>query len=154
MSYYYDKKIYDTYKISELFNTNMTLTKDVIEICNNEDFNIDLTESTFKSNINGVDNVELNKVIIDWGDGETTKLTRPIYHSVSTISNIKENSWKKIRHQFNVHKRNIYLTNNSNSLPKIQIRMYSTFNDVVTILIPYKIVYKSLYDLGTNFELL
>lgn len=154
MSYYYDKKIYDIYKISELFNTNTSLTKDVIEICNNEDFNIDLSQCTFKSNLNGVENVELNKVIIDWGDGEVTKLIRPIQHTISTISNVKENTWKKTTHTFNVDKRNIYLTNDVNFLPKIKITLYSTFNDVVTILIPYKIVYKSLYDLGTNFELL
>lgn len=154
MSYYYNKKIYDTYKISELFNTNTTLTKDVIEICNNEDFIIDLTQCTFKSNMNGVENVELNKVIINWGDGEVTKLIRPINHSVSTISNVKENSWKKTSHKFNVDKRNVYLTDNVTFLDKIKIKLYSTFNDVVTILIPYKIVYKSLYDLGTNFELL
>lgn len=154
MSYYYNKKIYDIYKISELFNTNTTLTKDVIEICNNEDFIIDLTQCTFKSNMNGVENVELNKVIIDWGDGEVSKLIRPIQHTISTISNVKENTWKKSTHTFNIDKRNIYLTNDVNFLPKIKIKLYSTFNDVVIILIPYKIVYKSLYDLGTNFELL
>lgn len=154
MSYYHDKKIYDTYKISELYDSNNNIVNDIIEICNNEEFNIDLTSCTFKSNHEGVDNVELNKVIIDWGDGETTKLIRPIHHTLSTISNVKENSWKRATHVFNVNKRNVYFTNNVEFLPKIQLKLYSTFNDVVTILIPYKIVYKSLYDLGSNFELL
>lgn len=154
MSYYYEKKIHEIYKISELFNTNTTLIKNTIEICNNENFVLDLSQSLFKSNIKGVENVELNKVIIDWGDGETSKLTRPINHSISTISNVKKDDWKKTTHLFNVTKRNIYLTNDVSFLPKIKIKMYSTFNDMVTVIIPYKVIYKSLYDLGTNFELL
>ena len=43
MSYYYNKKIYDTYEIGEVFTSNTTLLKETIEICNNEDFNLDLT---------------------------------------------------------------------------------------------------------------
>ena len=152
--YYYDKKIYDTYTISELFVTNTTYTKGIIEICNNEEFKVDMSTTKFGSSLSGVNNVELNKIIIDWGDGTKTKLNRPINHTISTISNLKEDDWKKASHTFNIDKRNIYLTDDSQFLPKITIKIYSTFNDVVNIIIPYKIVYKSLYDLGTGFELL
>jgi len=39
-------------------------------------------------------------------------------------------------------------------LPKITVSVYNTFNDVVRIYIPYKLVYKSIYDLGTDYTLL
>ena len=113
-----------------------------------------MSTTKFGSSLSGVNNVELNKIIIDWGDGTKTKLNRPINHTISTISNLKEDDWKKASHTFNIDKRNIYLTDDSQFLPKITIKIYSTFNDVVNIIIPYKIVYKSLYDLGTGFELL
>ena len=113
-----------------------------------------MSTTKFGSSLGGVNNVELNKIIIEWGDGTKTKLNRPINHTISTISNLKEDDWKKASHTFNIDKRNIYLTDDAQFLPKITIKIYSTFNDVVNIIIPYKIVYKSLYDLGTGFELL
>ena len=88
--YYYDKKIYDTYTISELFVTNTTYTKGIIEICNNEEFKVDMSTTKFGSSQGGVNNVELNKIIIDWGDGTKTKLNRPINHTISTISNFRK----------------------------------------------------------------
>lgn len=39
-------------------------------------------------------------------------------------------------------------------MPKITVSVYNTFNDVVRIYIPYKLVYKSIYDLGTDYTLL
>ena len=43
---------------------------------------------------------------------------------------------------------------NSSKKYKIVIKLFNTMGDVYTINIPYTIINKSLYELGTNFELL
>jgi hypothetical protein len=46
------------------------------------------------------------------------------------------------------------LTDDVKALPKIRIKAFTTFNDSVVVNIPYKLIYKSLYDLGTDFSLM
>jgi hypothetical protein len=48
----------------------------------------------------------------------------------------------------------VYLTDNIQALPKIVISLYNTFNDKVVIYIPYKLVYKSFYDLGIEYDMM
>ena len=63
-------------------------------------------------------------------------------------------NWKKVSHKFNSEKKNVYLTDDVHSLPKISLTFYNTFNDKTVINIPYKLIYKSFYDLTNGIKLM
>jgi hypothetical protein len=101
-----------------------------------------------------VDNFELSKIVIEWGDGQIDRLAKSLISKSSSIGTYNPISWKQATHLFNVDKRYDYKTDDVSSLPKIVITFYNTFNDKVKRIIPYKIVYKSIYDIGSRFAML
>lgn len=137
-----------------LDSSTKVIYKQTIEIFNNQTFTLQFNNLQFRSDQQGVNNVELLKIKVDWGDGKNDTIFKRLFSSTSSIGMYQESSWKKITHQYNTDKKNVYLTDDVRSLPKIEITLYNTFNDVVKIYIPYKLVYKSLYDLGTSFKML
>lgn len=137
-----------------LDSNTKAIYKETVEIFNNETFTLDFEGITFNTNQEGVDNVELLKANIDWGDGSSETIYKRLYSSTSSIGTYETTSWKRVTHLYNTDKKNIYLTDDVRSLPKITITLYNTFNDSVKIYIPYKLVYKSIYDLGTSFKML
>lgn len=155
MSYFYNKKIFKEYLVDgTIYAGNGDIIKeDFIEIFNNEKMIFDFSNLVFKCSDLSVTGVELNKIKIDWGDGNTNTLTKELKHKGNTINN-KGQSWKRIEHVYNTDKRNIYLTDEVNALPKITIHLYNTYNDVVKIIIPFKLIYKTIYDLNCNFDIM
>lgn len=137
-----------------LDSNTKAIYRETVEIFNNETFTLDFDGITFNSNQEGVDNVQLLKANIDWGDGSTETIYKRLYSSTSSIGGYETSSWKRITHMYNTDKKNVYLTDDVRALPKITITLYNTFNDCVKIYIPYKLVYKSIYDLGTSFKML
>lgn len=154
MGYYYNKNNYDTYVISKLYSGNDVDNRDVIEINNNESITIDLRNVIFKSEEIGVNNVYLNKFIVDWGDGEITKSSRKINYDKSSLKQQNDDSWKIVSHLFNNNKKLNYDDVSEEMLPRIIITLYNIFNNKTVITIPYKVVYKTLYDIGSKFEIL
>ena len=156
MSYFIDNRIHDKYIIDGVFSEiESPYMRDVIEIFNNENFNLDLSNIVFKCSDISIDNQQFTKVRIDWGDGSKDLLSKPLTSKASTISTYDPISWKQIQHLYNVDKRYEYQEGiSAQSLPKIEITLYNTFNDRVVIYIPYKMVYKSIYDIGSRFSLM
>lgn len=112
-----------------------------------------MSEIDFKcSNLN-VTGVTLNKIKIDWGDGNVDVISKSIAKSGGGITT-KELSWKIAKHLYNTDKRNVYLTDNIDFLPKITIYLYNTYNDIVRIVIPFKLIYKTIYDMNCQFDIL
>ena len=156
MSYFYNNKLYSYYELNESSIGSNVITKDVIEIINNEEIFFDFTNLFVRTELINVLNssdVETIKICIDWGDGSSDRLTIPLISNKSTIGKYKQNQWKSIKHLFNVNKRYEYNTENSQFFHKITISAYNSFNDKLVIVIPYKMVYKTLYDLGSEFSL-
>lgn len=139
--FYQNKKVQDVYYITKNFTDSGTCDENSIEICNNEQFVLNLEKVKFGSSY--VTNAELNKFSIDWGDGTKETFGRTI--NVSALGKMTNSQQKIISHTFNVDSSKKY---------KIIIKLFNTIGDVYTINIPYTIINKSLYELGANFELL
>lgn len=165
MSYFYNNKVYDYYQLNEQSYGEKTLDKGFdnsgnpippIEIINNEKITFDFTGLVVHAATAGIlnfDNVETIKIHIDWGDGTNDRLSKPLISDKSSIGVYRPNQWKVTEHVFNVTKRYEYKTNDTKFLHKIIVTAYNSFNDKFTIIIPYKMVYKTLYDLGSEFTM-
>lgn len=156
MSYFYNNKLYDYYQLTESSIGSSVITKDVIEIINNEKILFDFSNLFVQSpslDVLNFSDVETTKIRIDWGDGLSDRLNLPLVSNKSSIGSYRPNQWKIIEHFFNVKKRYEYKTNEIEYLHKITITVYNSFNDKLTIHIPYKMVYKTLYDLGSEISM-
>lgn len=159
MSYFYKNKVYDYYQENFQSNGSYIWNKGdehIIEVINNESITFDFTNlavHTKNAGILNFDNVETIKIHIDWGDGTSDRLSKPLISNKSSIGVYRPNQWKVIDHLFNVNKKYEYKTESSEFLHKITITVYNSFNDKLVITIPYKMVYKTLYDLGSELSL-
>lgn len=155
MSYFYKNKIYDVFSIDGTIyaNDGDIIRNDYIEIFNNEDFVLDFTNTNMVCSNEKIKGSELHKIKIQWGDGEEEVLVKKLTDKGASINTIFS-SWKRVSHLYNTDKRSVYLTDDVISLPNITIYFYNTYNDVIRLIIPYKIVYKSLYDLNYKFSLI
>ena len=160
MSYFYNNKIYDDYILDGVINPadGNVIYKDIIEIFNNESLRLNFSNLDFRCSNYTIKNHQLSKIIVDWGDGKIDKLSKSLMNKSSSIGTYDPLSWKQITHLFNVDKRYEYNIEDQENLkavlPKISITLINTFNDRVTVYIPYKIVYKSLYDIGACFSMM
>lgn len=155
MSYFYKNKIYDSYSFDSTIyaNDGDVFINDYIEIFNNEEIVLDFSNTDLVCSNEKIKGSELHKIKIDWGDDTEDVLVKTLEDKLSTIGNEYE-SWRVARHLYNTDKRNFYLTNDVVSLPKITVFLYNTYNDIIKISIPFKLVYKSLYDLNCRFDLI
>ena len=144
MSYYYKNYSFDIYKINDVLS-NQEINKGLIEIYNNEDFTIDMSELIFYGKQSLITNSEIFLILIDWGDGKTDKLAKKIIKKEDKIKSFIHHEWKIITHKFNK-------TDYNDSI--IEIKIYNTAGDLCCIKIPYKIINKSLYEINTDFKLL
>jgi hypothetical protein len=110
MSYFYDNKIYDDYIIDGVINPGETKTivKDVIEIFNNERLRFNFSNLDFRCSNPSVENQELTKIVIDWGDGSVDRLSKSLMNKSSSIGTYDPISWKQATHLYNVDKRYEY----------------------------------------------
>lgn len=155
MSYFYNNKLHDYYKLTDYSVGSDEITKDVIEIVNNEEIRFDFSELKViaPNTILNSSDVETVKISIDWGDGKSEMLSMPLVSNKSSIGTNKTNQWRITSHLFNVTKRYEYNTDDVNFLHQITITVYNSFNDKLIVHIPYKMVYKTLYDLGSEISL-
>lgn len=158
MSYYHNKRINDVFVINNVINPSLSdvyyLGKNsFIEIFNNEIMEFDLTDMVYTCSNVGVGGVELNKIKVNWGDGHVDVVTKGLKDKGKSINN-KGQSWKRLRHLYNTDKRNVYLTDDIKSLSRIEIYLYNTYNDVTKLVIPYKLIYKTIYDMDCNFSIM
>jgi hypothetical protein len=130
--FYLDNKTEEVYRVLREQSFDNDVEQSLIEICNNEDFILDLTGIVIK----GSKNILL--INVDWGDGTSDKFSKPL-KALDTIE------WKILTHTYNT---------TSTSELTIKIIIYNTKGENVKITIPYKILNKSIYDLSTDFKLL
>ena len=154
MSYFYKNRIYDAYVIDRTIyaNDGDVFVNDFIEIFNNEEFVLDFTDISMICSNEKIKGTELHKIKVVWGDGHEDVLVKELGDGGSSL-NVVFDSWKKVKHLFNHDKRSVYLSDDIASLPAINIYFYNTYNDIIRMVIPYKLVYKSLYDLNCRFDL-
>lgn len=157
MSYFYNNKLYEYYEVTDKYSGSGTIKRQsFIEIINNESIFFDLTELEVMAesvDILNYNSIETIKIHIDWGDGNEDRLSKPLLSSKSYIGAYKPKSWKTISHMFNANYRYEYATNDINYLHKITITAYNSCNDKLVIIVPYKFLYKTLYDLGSEVSL-
>jgi hypothetical protein len=149
MSYFQNNKIYDVYSIdgSIFANEGDIINRDFIEIFNNEEMVLDFSKTNMICSNGQIKSSELHKIKVNWGDGSEDVVVKDLSDKGSSIGTIFH-SWKRISHLYNTDKRNVYLTEDIKSLPTIVVHFYNTYNDVIKMVIPFKLVYKSLYDLN------
>lgn len=149
MSYFSNNKLYSYYEVDKSVVGSQQFTEDVIEIINNESVLFDLTKMNVWTSSTDVLNsfdVDTIKFYIDWGDGKTERLSKPLISNKSTIGVHKPNEWKIVEHVFVVDKK----SQNGNV---ITISAFNSFDEKLTIKIPYNVIYKTIYDLGSEFSL-
>lgn len=146
MSYFLNDKIYSQLKFKDLLNDNDILE---IEVVNNETISFDFRGVQLPCNQQDIV-TEIIKIVIDWGDGKIDKLTRPFAKQKTSIEIREDQEWKIVQHLFNVDKKYFY----TNDKHKITIDFYNTFGECKTYVIYYKMFYKSIYDIGSDFSLL
>lgn len=149
MSYFQNNKLFTYYEVDKsVIGSGESLEKP-IEIINNENIIFDLSKFVISTSSIGVLNsydVETIKFIIDWGDGKKDKLSKPLISNRSTIGVYKQNDWKIVKHTFNVQ-------NKTDQEKNITIIGYNSYNEKYTLKIPYTVLYKTLYDLGSEFSM-
>lgn len=154
MSYFLNNKIYDVYSIDSTVyvNDGDIIKNEYIEIFNNEELILDFTKMNMICSNEQIKGSELHKIKINWGDGTEDILVKDLADKGSSLNTIFQ-SWRRVSHLYNTDKRNVYLTEDITSLPEIVIHFYNTYNDVIKLVIPFKLVYKSLYDLNCRFDI-
>lgn len=157
MSYFFNNKLYHYYEVTDKHRGSGTIEKyEFIEIVNNESIFFDLTKLEVLAESGDILNhssIETIKIHIDWGDGNIDRLSKPLLSSKSYIGAHKPKSWKTISHVFAANYRYEYITEDVNFLHKITITAYNSYNNKLVITIPYKFLYKTLYDLGSEVSL-
>lgn len=132
MSYFSNNKLFHYYEVNDNNLESNSITKDTIEVLNNEKIRFDFSNLHVYAPIHGVLNssdVETTKIIVDWGDGTIDRLTKPLVSNASTIGAYRPNSWKVVEHLFNVEKRYEYKTDNTLYYHRITITAFNNFND-------------------------
>lgn len=127
--YYLDFKSYDNKTYDNLSE---------IQILNNQSIKFDLNQADFKSkNTLGNSNlIKIIKITIDWGDGQNDILVQDF--------NRPTLEWKTSEH--------IFSTTSKSST--IVVKIFSSCGSVATIKIPYKIIQKTIYDIGSQFKMI
>ena len=119
-------KISNTYLLSDTINANLEeVFKDTIEIYNNGQFTLDLSSLRIICSDSSIQNSEIIKIRIDWGDGHKDTISKSILSNSSSIGFYDELDWKTITHVFNTDKRNVYLTKDVKALP-INLSLFAT----------------------------
>ena len=148
MSYFLNKEVFSELDFSKYFGKDTTNDLE-IKIINNEKILFDFNKFEMGCSVQGI-KTEINKIIIDWGDGTYDRLQKPFPKLKTTLGALEEDKWKQIEHLFNVEKRFVYVGGNHT----IKITCYNTFGDKKTYKILYKVVYKSVYDIGSDFTIM
>lgn len=93
------------------------------------------------------------KAVFDFSDGEEQEISQPIQTRTNTIEGLEPPDWRIIEHEFNFKQRYEYSEDIlDENLPFIKITLYTFVGDIQEVKIPFKVFYKTLYDLGRVFN--
>ena len=159
MSFFLNNKKHDTYTIDDSYfeNYESKVILPLIEIYNKDVIDFDFSNVKISStdpNLKDKD-IKINKIFIDYGDGKQELLNERLINKNSTIGDFVTKNWQVATHSFSSEKKHVYSKNLSiESHPQITIIFYNQFNDKFYYCIPYRILYKSFYDEGSNLSLI
>ena len=159
MSYFLNSVKYDTFVIDPKYFENYkgAVRLPLIEIFNKDAIEFDFTNVKIKCSDESLSSrdIRINKIFIDYGDGTTEILNEDLINKTSFLGNFIKKSWQITSHSFISEKRHIYSDDlETNNYPSIIITFFNQFNDKFYFIVPYKILYKSYYDEGSEFTLL
>lgn len=157
MSYFYNSIRHDKYVIDEKYFKNYTgvVYLPLIEIYDKEIIDFDFTNVEIECSNENLKKVKINKIRIDYGDGESDIVSESILSKKSSIGDSSMKSWKEISHSFITQSKHVYDNlKEITSYPHITITFYNQFNDKFYFVIPYKILYKSFYDASGELSLM
>jgi hypothetical protein len=157
MSYFCDSIKYEKYIIDETYTKNYkeAVILPLIEIFNKEVVDFDFSNVVISCTDEKLKNVEINKIIIDYGDGFSEILNEKLVSKNSAIGDFIKNKWQETSHAFITNKKHLYEgIEEVTSYPHITITFLNHFNDRFYFVIPYKILYKSYYEEGSDISLM
>lgn len=146
MGYYHNEQ----YEEELIIAGNMTpgvIEWERIAIYNNDTVTLNLQKLFLQQSfdITNPEAISLIKIVIDWGDGNKTSLSPAVFTKQSTIGTSPDD-WRKTSHTYHF-KQEIDST-------ELVIKVYNTLNDLLVIIIPVDVQYKSILEYGTSFELI
>lgn len=149
MSYVVVKRTYNTIVVSDFdFST------EYISILNNSSITFDVSDYKIESHLIHDKTYDVFKVVIDYGDGNKETISQPIKKPTSTLSSPTSKNWNIFTHEFHFDKEYVYDEKLlSKNLPFISIKLYAVTGEYEEKVIHYKVLYKSLYELGTEFDI-
>ena len=157
MSYFCDSIKYEKYIIDETYMKDYkeAVILPLIEIYNKEVVNFDFSNVVISCTDENLKDVEISKIIIDYGDGSSEILNENLVSKNSAIGDFIKNKWQETSHIFTTKKKHIYEgIKEITSYPHITITFLNHFNDKFYFVIPYKILYKSYYEEGSDISLM
>lgn len=110
-------------------------------IQNNEEIKFDFSKISFKKVVAGT---KFFKAKVEFGDGESKIISSFISDHYSVINSVWDD-WTSLIHEYNFQE---------NKPGALKITFYSTAGDVAKVELKFDIKFKSIYELGTNFELI
>lgn len=150
MSYILQDKSYNSIDVSKLQLEN----DGFISIINNSTITFDISSCKIRSQYLTDRVLDVYKASINFGDGQSTTLSAPFKVKTGTITETTPRQWTVFDHTFSFDKEYIYDENLTiKNYQKITITLYAINGESVTYVIPFKVVYKSMYETGTDFEI-
>lgn len=117
------------------------IVKDTISIENNEPVKFDFNNFVFDEIIPGT---KLFKILIEFGDG-TKKLTAINISKEYSLIGSTFDEWLELSHQYDFQDTDTH---------DLKITFYSTAGDKSEIILHFDTKFKSIYELGTEFEII
>lgn len=140
---------YPKYSPDTLVHYTYSTVLDEISLLNNEETVVDLSSVKIlkietDSDEDSYD--EPHKIIIEWGDGKKDVYNKRIDKPVSNIGGLIETDWKIFSHN--------YSFDESLEESSIKITCINKYGTGFTFILPYKIIYKTLTDIGTKIKII
>ena len=157
MSYFCDSIKYEKYVIDESYMKDYkeAVILPLIEIFNKETVDFDFSNVVITCTDEKLKDVEISKIIIDYGDGSSEILNENLISKNSAIGDFIKKKWQETSHVFTTNKKHVYEgIEKDTSYPLITITFLNHFNDKFYFVIPYKILYKSYYEEGSDISLM
>lgn len=157
MSYFCDSIKYEKYIINETYMNDYkgAVILPLIEIFNKDKVDFDFSNVVISCTDEKLKNVEISKILIDYGDGYSEILNESLVSKNSSIGDFIKNKWQETSHTFITPKKHVYKgIEKVTSYPHISITFLNHFNDKFYFIIPYKILYKSYYEEGSDISLM
>lgn len=146
MSFFCNNQQLDVLNITGAFDPG-TKVETGIKLPNNTELNLNLaglSVNPSNKSLSNLDQIKTLKIVVDWGDGNTEKLSPPFEIKNSSI-NTKYDPWTSISHRYSLGSQTSDLT--------LTIYVYNHLNDCLIVTVPITIQFQSLLDSRAKLNL-